>query len=82
MCIHDTNTAVPSNKVWRRDDTAQASPARPGASELYRPDILDTIEAKIKELDSELRELSLDIHGKHIAISFLKFARLNYELSF
>lgn len=69
MRIHDTNTAVSSNKVWRRDETAQASPARPGASELYRPDILETIEAKIKELDEELRKLSLDIHGKYIANS-------------
>ncbi|KJA25233.1 hypothetical protein HYPSUDRAFT_37712 [Hypholoma sublateritium FD-334 SS-4] len=72
MCIHDTNTAVSSNKVWRRDDTAQASPARPGASELYRPDILDTIEAKIKELDSELRDLSLDIHA-HPELGFEEF---------
>ena len=78
MCIHDINTAVSSNKVWRRDDTAQASPALPGASELYRPDILDTIEAKIKELDGELRTLSLDIHGKYIAISCSQFMILNY----
>ena len=52
-----------NSKVWRPDDTAQPTPLKPGFSKLYRPDILETIEAKIKEMDAELRELSLDIHG-------------------
>jgi hypothetical protein len=66
MCNHHANDAGPTssnNIVWRPDDKEQPSPARPGSSDIYRPDILETIEAKIKELDSELRELSLDIHG-------------------
>lgn len=64
MCIHDNDKPQTTGKVWHPDDKAQATPARPGATELYRPDILETIEAKIKDLDGELRELSLDIHGK------------------
>ena len=31
---------------------------------------METIEAKIKEMDAELRELSLDIHGNTISIFF------------
>ena len=62
MCNHLANDT--SNlKVWRPDDTAQPTPRQPGSNQLYRPDILETIEAKIKEMDAELRELSLDIHG-------------------
>ena len=61
MCNHASDSS--NLKVWRPDDTAQPTPAQPGSSQLYRPDILETIEAKIKEMDAELRELSLDIHG-------------------
>ena len=56
--IHSSNS-----KVWRPDDTDEATPVRPGSTQLYRPDILETIEARIKEMDAELRELSLAIHG-------------------
>ena len=72
MC-NDLACDTPNSKVvWRPDDTAQPTPRKPGFSQLYRPDILETIEAKIKEMDAELRELSLDIHGKYksIIISF------------
>lgn len=56
---------VPANDgpVWSPDDPAKPTPARPGATELYRPDILEHIEATIKDLDEELRELSLEIHS-------------------
>lgn len=50
--------------VWRPEDKAKPAPTQPdGVGDLYRPDILEHIEATIKELDSELRELSLDIHS-------------------
>ena len=67
MCNQHGTDNSPSSlpKVWRPDDTAQPAPSRPGSSQLYRPDILETIEAKIKEMDTELRELSLDIHGNN-----------------
>lgn len=67
MCGCDSHDAPPASagRVWRPDDKEEAKPTRPGSSDLYRPDILETIEAKIKELDPELRELSLDIHGNH-----------------
>lgn len=67
MCGCNSHDAPPASagRVWRPDDKEEAKPARPGSSELYRPDILETIEATIKELDPELRELSLDIHGEH-----------------
>ncbi|PPQ95365.1 hypothetical protein CVT26_008210 [Gymnopilus dilepis] len=65
MCTqHPDETAFKSKDVvWRSDDNAKAAPARPGSTQLFRPDILQTIEAKIAELDSELRELSLNIHA-------------------
>lgn len=48
--------------LWRPED--EAPPVKSNTSELYRPDILETIEKTIEELDGELRRLSLDIHGK------------------
>ncbi|KDR78232.1 hypothetical protein GALMADRAFT_245310 [Galerina marginata CBS 339.88] len=55
-----STTRVP---VWRPDDHQRPAPAKPGSNEIYRPDVLETIEIRIKELDQELRELSLDIHA-------------------
>lgn len=71
MCNHDSHDTFPisTGKVWHPDDKAQATPTRLNSSELYRPDVLNTIEAKIRELDGELRELSLDIHGMHISFA-------------
>ena len=69
MCNHHTSAAIPGSHlgvVWRPDDNDDVilpMPAQPGSSELYRPDILETIEAKIKEMIAESRELSDDIHG-------------------
>ena len=66
MCnLHLNDVPKSSNKVWHPDDETKPTPARPNSSELYRPDILQTIEARIEELDKELRELSLDIHGAY-----------------
>ncbi|KAF5313399.1 hypothetical protein D9611_008576 [Ephemerocybe angulata] len=63
-CSHnDPQSAVDLTRVWRPDDEQKPAPVNPGGTELYRPDILETIEQKIAELDSELRELSLDIHA-------------------
>ncbi|KAJ3512343.1 hypothetical protein NLJ89_g3575 [Agrocybe chaxingu] len=75
MCLAQSTTNSTSDKnikVWRPDDNTSPSPAQPGSSEIYRPDILTTIEATIKELDSELRELSLDIHA-HPELGFKEF---------
>lgn len=60
-CCHFT--PVKGGRVWSPEDTAQPTPATPGATDIYRPDILEHIEATIKGLDTELRELSLNIHG-------------------
>ncbi|KAF8062299.1 hypothetical protein FPV67DRAFT_1421783 [Lyophyllum atratum] len=66
-CQFATQNAGP---VWSPEDKAKAAPTRPnGAEDIYRPDILEHIEATIKELDSQLRELSLDIHA-HPEIRF------------
>jgi hypothetical protein len=62
-CCHFSTQNSGNGTAWRPDDTDRPTPAKPTASEIYRPDILDHIEATIKELDGELRELSLDIHG-------------------
>ncbi|KAF8208191.1 hypothetical protein K438DRAFT_317934 [Mycena galopus ATCC 62051] len=52
---------TPPGTVWRPDDTTPAVPVCPDS--VYREDILEAIEQKIKALDGELRELSLDIHS-------------------
>jgi len=63
MCHPHEPTHAASDLPWHPDDKATPAPARPGFSQLFRPDVLETIEQKIGELDGELRELSLDIHG-------------------
>lgn len=35
-----------------------------GANEIFRPDVMKTIEETLAALSSELRELSLKIHGE------------------
>lgn len=56
-----------SGPVWGPDDTTKPTPSRPGgAKDIYRPDILENIESTIKQLDGELRELSLDIHSGNL----------------
>ncbi|KAK2460080.1 hypothetical protein APHAL10511_007914 [Amanita phalloides] len=52
-----------SSPVWRPEDTSKPGPARPGSSELFRPDILEFIDNHIEQCSQELRVLSLDIHA-------------------
>jgi len=49
----DSTPLSPNNKVWHPDDKAQEIASQPGSTATYRPDILETIEAKIKELDGD-----------------------------
>jgi hypothetical protein len=49
-----------SDPIWRPGDSKE--PAVDHRT-LYRPEILETIEATIKSLSKELRALSLDISG-------------------
>ncbi len=62
MCNHHSGPPGNKGNAWHSDDNAQPAPLRPNSSEIYRPDILETIETEITRLDDELRELSLDIH--------------------
>lgn len=68
-CCHFSIQNSGSGTAWRPEDIARPTPATPNAGDIYRPDILDHIEATITELDEELRKLSLDIHGRCISIS-------------
>ncbi|KAH6910583.1 aminoacylase 1-like protein 2 [Coprinopsis sp. MPI-PUGE-AT-0042] len=51
--------------VWKRDDPNAVPKARHGdkPGPVFREDILKTIEEKIEEVNTEFRELSLDIHA-------------------
>jgi len=63
MC--KTHTDPPANTkaiVWHPDDNAQPTPSNPKSGKIFRPEVLETMEAKMREMDSELRALSLDIH--------------------
>jgi hypothetical protein len=62
--------------VWHPDDQAKPTPLNPNPSELYRPDVLETIEGRLHELDSELRGLSLDIHCTNPSTNNLRFLLL------
>ena len=46
---------------WTGDGLPPYSPLEAGNS--FKPEVAKTIEAKLDELDGELRELSLQIHG-------------------
>ncbi|KAJ7291276.1 hypothetical protein C8J57DRAFT_1272108 [Mycena rebaudengoi] len=52
---------APPGFVWRPEDKTPPVPISPDT--VYREDILEHIEQSIKDLDKELRALSLDIHG-------------------
>ena len=67
MCNPHSNQPESKKKAWHPDDQVEPAPSSPNSSELYRPAILETIEEKIKELDSDLRALSLDIHCMTLA---------------
>ena len=61
MCLP---TAAPENPsaFWRPQDDLKGLKGTGAA--IFRPDLYKVIERKIDELDEELRELSLDIHGE------------------
>jgi len=69
MCIHDSSNPQSNARVWHPDDKVKATPSKPNSSSIYRPDVLETIEAKVADMDAELRALSLDIHGIFFALS-------------
>ncbi|KAL0961090.1 hypothetical protein HGRIS_006072 [Hohenbuehelia grisea] len=58
-------------QVWRVSDNEErvSSDAQPDTSRLYRPDVLETIQERLAEMDEELRALSLDIH-EHPELAF------------
>lgn len=62
MCNLPERSSSAKATVWHPDDPAQPTPSSPNSTELYRPDVLETIETKVREMDGELRALSLDIH--------------------
>jgi hypothetical protein len=60
---HDTLEGH-SKRVWRPDDTDELSiPSGTKQGDIYRPEVLETVEAKIDALSEDLRKLSLDISG-------------------
>lgn len=61
MTANDTPNAVLD--VWSPDDEPKVPIYSKHGEGVYRPDIQDAIERTIQSLDSELRALSLDIHG-------------------
>lgn len=61
MCQGDSTQLV-SDDFWRVGDNVDW--VKGTGAEIFRPDIYQVIEAKIQELDKDLRQLSLDIHGE------------------
>jgi len=74
MCkAHTDLSAIANAVVWHPDDDAQPTPSNPDSSKIFRPEVLETIEAKMHEMDSELRALSLDIHCMNPSTPDLRF---------
>ena len=56
-----------AHPVWRPEDVSKPVPAKPGSSELFRPDILEFLDNHIEQRSQELlRALSLGIHGTYV----------------
>ncbi|KAJ3568023.1 hypothetical protein NP233_g5984 [Leucocoprinus birnbaumii] len=53
-----------TNEIWRPEDEVKPAPQDPHPEQLYRPEVLHTIEEKINELSDQLRDLSVDIHAR------------------
>ena len=59
-----TESTDPKSQPWRVGDTYSPNyVAIHRDASIYRPEILETIEAKIDALSEDLRRLSLDISG-------------------
>lgn len=63
MCPGAVQPEEKNSGFWRLDEGLKS---RPVDAPIWRPDILATVETLIDYLDVELRELSLDIHSKHL----------------
>ncbi|KDQ50969.1 hypothetical protein JAAARDRAFT_41598 [Jaapia argillacea MUCL 33604] len=63
QCSSTPNTAptIGADRIWARGDEAIPPPSGKQGS-VWRPDVLQAIEAEIDALDNELRTLSLNIH--------------------
>ena len=59
--------------VWHPDDNATPTPSNPNPTGIYRPEVLETIEGKMREMNSDLRALSLDIHCMNPSTHDLRF---------
>ncbi len=64
MTTTDLENVSPPVQAWRPEDTGKPTPERPSVGGIFRPDIMAAIEQRIAELDTDLRALSLDIHGE------------------
>lgn len=65
MCQPDSTQAV-STDFWRPGDDVAL--VKGTGADIFRPDVYKVIEAKIAELDGELRTLSLEIHGAYACV--------------
>ncbi|KAF9450012.1 hypothetical protein P691DRAFT_811259 [Macrolepiota fuliginosa MF-IS2] len=73
MCTCDLEAQQTwTNNVWRPGDKAAPAPQDPHLDQIYRPEVLETIEKRINELSDELRTLSLDIHA-HPELGFEEY---------
>lgn len=61
MCTHSVTTSAPQIRFWRPTDGNVGLQGT--GRKIWRPDVYKLINERIDELDAELRELNLDIHG-------------------
>lgn len=62
MCLHSSpSEATAPQGFWRPGDNVDAIQGT--GKEFWRLDVYKIIEKRIEELNGELRELNLDIHG-------------------
>lgn len=66
MC-QPTASSQADGTFWRHG--ADVKDVKGTNEPIYKPDVYELINKKISELDKELRELSLDIHGASDCIS-------------
>ena len=66
-CCSFIPASAHGDDIWRQDvDAPPVYRPSAGTDDVYRPEVMKTIENTLDELDPVLRELSLKIHGAYV----------------
>lgn len=79
MCTHSITAFAPQIRFWRPTDGIVG--VQGTGRKIWRPNVYKLINERIDELDAELRELNLDIHGTCRALCATRIFNVRYRSS-